>query len=41
MVLAIEMHLTEPDGLTMKLEDTVHLTLQGAEVLTLSPPDLP
>jgi Xaa-Pro aminopeptidase len=40
MVLAIEMHLMEPNGLTMKLEDTVHLTPQGAEVLTRSPREL-
>ena len=41
MVLAIEMHVMEPDGLTMKLEDTVHLTAQGARLLTLSPRELP
>ena len=41
MVLAIEMHLMEPDGLTLKLEDTVHLTGQGTEILTLSPRELP
>jgi Xaa-Pro aminopeptidase len=41
MVLAIEMHLMEPDGLTLKLEDTVHLTAQGTEILTLSPRELP
>jgi Xaa-Pro aminopeptidase len=40
MVLAVEMHLMEPDGLTLKLEDTVHLTAQGAEILTLSPREL-
>ena len=40
MVLAIEMHLMEPDGLTLKLEDTVHLTAQGTEILTLSPREL-
>lgn len=40
MVLAIEMHLMEPDGLTLKLEDTVHLTDQGTEILTLSPREL-
>ncbi len=41
MVLAIEMHLMEPDGLTLKLEDTVHLTAPGTEILTLSPRELP
>ena len=41
MVLAIEMHLMEPDGLTLKLEDTVHLTAQGTEILTMSPRELP
>jgi Xaa-Pro dipeptidase len=41
MVLAIEMHLMEPDGLTLKLEDTVHLTAQETEILTLSPRELP
>jgi len=41
MVLAIEMHVMESDGLTMKLEDTVHLTAHGAQLLTLSPRELP
>lgn len=41
MVLAIEMHVMEPEGLTLKLEDTVHLTAQGAQILTLSPRELP
>ncbi len=41
MVLAIEMHVMEPDGLTMKLEDTVQLTARGAQLLTLSPRELP
>ncbi len=41
MALAIEMHLMEPDGLTMKLEDTVQLTSGGARLLTLSPRELP
>ncbi|MBR9980634.1 MAG: aminopeptidase P family protein [Desulfatitalea sp.] len=40
MVLAIEMHLMEPDGLTLKLEDTVHLTDNGVEILTVSPREL-
>ncbi|MCX5891135.1 MAG: Xaa-Pro peptidase family protein [Deltaproteobacteria bacterium] len=41
MVLAIEMHLMEPAGLTLKLEDTVHLTARRTEILTLSPRELP
>ena len=41
MVLAIEMHVMEPEGLTLKLEDTVHLTAQGTQILTLSPRELP
>jgi Xaa-Pro dipeptidase len=41
MVLAIEMHVMEPDGLALKLEDTVHLTAHGAQILTLSPRELP
>lgn len=40
MVLAIEMHLMAPDGPTLKLEDTVHLTPDGVEILTLSPREL-
>jgi Xaa-Pro aminopeptidase len=40
MTLAIEMHVMEPEGLTVKLEDTVHLTPGGAEILTLSPREL-
>ncbi len=40
MVLTIEMHLMEPDGLTLKLEDMVHLTERGTEILTLSPREL-
>jgi Xaa-Pro dipeptidase len=40
MVLAIEIHLMEPAGLALKLEDTVHLTVQGAKLLTLSPREL-
>jgi Xaa-Pro dipeptidase len=37
MVLAIEMHLMEAGGPVVKLEDTVHLTPAGVEILTLSP----
>ena len=40
MVLAVEMHVMEPGGLTVKLEDTVHVTPEGVRVLTLSPRDL-
>jgi len=40
MVLTIEIHLMEPDGLTLKLEDMVHLTERGTEILTLSPREL-
>jgi Xaa-Pro aminopeptidase len=40
MVLAIEMHVMVPGGLTVKLEDTVHLTGEGVEVLTKSPREL-
>jgi len=37
MVLAIELHVMQPGGLTLKLEDTVHLTDDGVELLTVSP----
>jgi len=40
MVLAIEMHVMVPGGLTVKLEDTVHLTQEGVQVLTTSPREL-
>jgi len=40
MVLAIEMHVMIPGGLTVKLEDTVHLTQEGVQVLTMSPREL-
>lgn len=40
MVLAIELHVMEPGGLTIKLEDTVHLTPGGVEILTMSPREL-
>lgn len=40
MVLALEIHLMEPEGPTMKLEDTVYVGLQGNEILTLSPREL-
>jgi len=37
MTIALELHLMEPDGYTLKLEDTLHITETGAEILTLSP----
>jgi Xaa-Pro dipeptidase len=40
MVLAIELHVMESEGQTLKLEDTVHLTGRGAQILTLSPREL-
>jgi len=40
MVLAIEMHAMEAGGHTIKLEDTVHLTSNGVDILTLSPREL-
>jgi Xaa-Pro dipeptidase len=40
MVMAVEMHVLERGGLTVKLEDTVHLTGQGTQILTLSPREL-
>jgi len=40
MVLALELHLMTPDGLTLKLEDTVWLTEAGCRLLTFSPREL-
>ena len=40
MVLALEMHVMVPGGLTIKLEDMVHLTEKGIELLTISPREL-
>jgi Xaa-Pro aminopeptidase len=37
MTIALELHLMEPDAYTLKLEDTLHVTATGAEILTLSP----
>ncbi len=40
MALAIEMHLLEPEGLALKLEDTVFITPNAVEILTSSPREL-
>lgn len=40
MILALELHLMTPDGLTLKLEDTVQLTEAGCRLLTFSPREL-
>ncbi len=40
MVLAIELHLMEPEGLALKLEDTVLITPNAVEILTSSPREL-
>ncbi len=40
MVLAIELHATTNDGLTVKLEDLVHVAQGGTEILTASPREL-
>ncbi|MBI4777269.1 MAG: aminopeptidase P family protein [Deltaproteobacteria bacterium] len=40
MVLAIEIHLMERDGTTLKLEDTVCIEKSGCRVLTKSPRDI-
>jgi Xaa-Pro aminopeptidase len=40
MVLAIEMHVMVGGGLTIKLEDTVHLTEKGIVLLSSSPREL-
>jgi Xaa-Pro aminopeptidase len=40
MVLALEMHLMEPEGLTLKLEDTVVIKPDEVEILTSSPREL-
>ena len=39
MTIALELHLMEPeaDEYTLKLEDTLHITETGVEILTLSP----
>ncbi len=37
MTIALELHLMEPDAYTLKLEDTLHITETGVEILTLSP----
>jgi len=40
MVLALELHLMEPEGHTVKLEDTVLIGEKGTEILTVSPREL-
>jgi len=40
MVVTLELHVMEPDRLPLKLEDTVHLTPAGVEILTRSPREL-
>ena len=40
MVLAIEMHLMEPEGLALKLEDTVFITPNAVQILTSIPREL-
>jgi Xaa-Pro aminopeptidase len=37
MTIALELHLMEPEAYTLKLEDTLHVTGTGVEILTLSP----
>ena len=38
--LALEMHVMEPEGITVKLEDTLYLADNGLQLLTLSPREL-
>lgn len=38
--IALEMHVMEPEGITVKLEDTLYLTDEGLQLLTLSPREL-
>ncbi|MFZ2447571.1 MAG: Xaa-Pro peptidase family protein [Syntrophobacteraceae bacterium] len=40
MTLALELHVMEPGGYTMKLEDTLLVSNTGAEILTPSPREL-
>jgi Xaa-Pro aminopeptidase len=40
MVIAVEMHVLQPGGLTVKLEDTVQVTTEGTQILTQSPREL-
>jgi Xaa-Pro aminopeptidase len=40
MALVLEMHLMEPGGLALKLEDTVLVMAHGVEILTSSPREL-
>jgi len=38
--LALEIHVMDPEGITVKLEDTLYLTEEGLQLLTLSPREL-
>jgi Xaa-Pro aminopeptidase len=38
--IALEMHVMEPEGIAVKLEDTLYLTDDGLQLLTLSPREL-
>ncbi len=40
MILALELHLMEPEGHTVKLEDTILIGQNGTEILTISPREL-
>jgi Xaa-Pro dipeptidase len=40
MVLALEIHVMEPEGLALKLEDSVLISPNGAAILTSSPREL-
>jgi len=38
--LALEIHVMDPEGITVKLEDTLYLADEGLQLLTLSPREL-
>jgi Xaa-Pro dipeptidase len=38
--LALEMHVMDPEGITVKLEDTLYLADEGLQLLSLSPREL-
>jgi Xaa-Pro aminopeptidase len=40
MIFALEMEMTHGPGEVVKLEDTLLMTSEGAELLTLTPRDL-